>query len=94
MEKKNAEFSNEKFNRISENYSLKKKIRTKKVLACRKEYKVLHASVTSVGFTTSLCKIFLNRKSQKVISAFRKSIYIFFVLVPILIIWCDFLFDM
>lgn len=77
MEKKNAEFSNEKFNRISENYSLKKKIRTKKVLACRKEYKVLHASVTSVGFTTSLCKIFLNRKSQKVISAFCKSIYIF-----------------
>lgn len=46
-------------------------------MACRKEYKVLHASVTSVGFTTNLGKIFLNRKSQKVISAFRKSICIF-----------------
>lgn len=61
--KKNVEFLNEKFNRISENYLLKKKIRIKKVLVCRKEYKVLYVLVISVGFIISLCKIFLNRKS-------------------------------
>lgn len=32
MEKKNAEFSNEKFNRISENYSLNKKNKDKEGL--------------------------------------------------------------
>lgn len=61
--KKNVEFLNEKFNRISENYLLKKKIRIKKVLVCCKEYKVLYVLVISVGFIISLCKIFLNRKS-------------------------------
>lgn len=42
-----------------------KKIRTKKALAFRIEYKVLHASATSVDFTTNLCKVFFKRKKPE-----------------------------